>query len=53
MKYLDTLNNQLKNSDKQNFNEIFTIRVYITKSDNITKSNAINFVFKKILPDYK
>ena len=27
MKYLDTLNNQLKNSNKQNFNEVIGIRV--------------------------
>ena len=48
MKYLDTSKNQLKNSNKWNFNEITRLLGLPFKSDNIIKSNAMKFIAKNI-----
>ena len=53
MKYLDTSKNQLKNSNKWNFNEITGLLGLPFKSDNIIKSKAMKFIAKKLLSDYK
>ena len=51
MKYLDTLNNQLK---KTLINKISTRLLGLEfKSNNVIKLKAIKVIVKKLLPDYK
>ena len=50
MKYLDTLNNQLKNSKRKISMRLLEFEF---KSDKIIKSKAINYIVKKILVSYK
>ena len=50
MKYLDTLNNQLKNSKRKISMRLLEFEF---KLDKIIKSKAINYFVKKILVSYK
>ena len=51
MKYLDTLNNQLK---KTLINKISTTLLRLEfNSDNLIKSKTMKFIFTKTFPDYK
>ena len=50
MKYLDTLNNQLKNSKRKISMRLLEFEF---KWDKIIKSKAINYFVKKILVSYK